>query len=75
MDLMHRSGTADRAIQRRRLSVDAATDVDKNRATGYDIVKLFTGSIVSPDHITPMQGHTPLEYARSGKPNLYFMTQ
>jgi imidazolonepropionase-like amidohydrolase len=36
-------------------AADAATDVDKNRAAGYDIVKLFTGSIVSPDHITPMQ--------------------
>jgi imidazolonepropionase-like amidohydrolase len=34
---------------------DAATVVDKNRAAGSDIVKLFTGSIVSPDHITPMQ--------------------
>ena len=34
---------------------DAATFVDKNRAAGSDIVKLFTGSIVSPDHITPMQ--------------------
>jgi imidazolonepropionase-like amidohydrolase len=37
-------------------AADAATEVDKNRAAGYDIVKLFTGSIVSPDHITPMQG-------------------
>jgi imidazolonepropionase-like amidohydrolase len=36
-------------------AADASTDVDKNRAAGYDIVKLFTGSIVSPDHITPMQ--------------------
>jgi imidazolonepropionase-like amidohydrolase len=33
----------------------AATVVDKNRAFGYDIVKLFTGSMVSPDHVTPMQ--------------------
>ena len=31
------------------------TIVDKNRAAGCDIVKLFTGSIVSPGHITPMQ--------------------
>jgi imidazolonepropionase-like amidohydrolase len=34
---------------------DAATVVDTNRAAGYDIVKLFTGSIVGPDHIIPMQ--------------------
>jgi hypothetical protein len=37
-------------------AADAATEVDKNRAAGYDIVKLFTGSIVSPDHIAPMPG-------------------
>jgi imidazolonepropionase-like amidohydrolase len=36
-------------------AADAVTVVDKNRAAGSDIVKLFTGSIVSPDHITPMQ--------------------
>jgi imidazolonepropionase-like amidohydrolase len=36
-------------------AADAVTIVDKNRTAGYDIVKLFTGSIVSPDHITPMQ--------------------
>jgi imidazolonepropionase-like amidohydrolase len=36
-------------------AADAAAIVDKNRAAGYDIVKLFTGSIVSPDHITPMK--------------------
>jgi imidazolonepropionase-like amidohydrolase len=36
-------------------AADAVTIVDKNRAAGSDIVKLFTGSIVSPDHITPMQ--------------------
>jgi imidazolonepropionase-like amidohydrolase len=36
-------------------AADAVTVVDKNRAAGCDIVKLFTGSIVSPDHITPMQ--------------------
>jgi imidazolonepropionase-like amidohydrolase len=35
--------------------LEAATFVDKNRAAGSDIVKLFTGSIVSPGHITPMQ--------------------
>ena len=34
---------------------EAAAIVDKNRAAGCDIVKLFTGSIVSPNHITPMQ--------------------
>jgi imidazolonepropionase-like amidohydrolase len=36
-------------------AADAAAIVDKNRAAGYDIVKLFTGSIVSPGHITPMR--------------------
>jgi imidazolonepropionase-like amidohydrolase len=36
-------------------AADAVTIVDKNRAAGYDVVKLFTGSIVSPNHITPMQ--------------------
>jgi imidazolonepropionase-like amidohydrolase len=36
-------------------AADAAAIVDKNRAAGSDIVKLFTGSIVSPGHITPMQ--------------------
>jgi len=36
-------------------AADAVTVVDKNRAGGCDIVKLFTGSIVSPGHITPMQ--------------------
>jgi imidazolonepropionase-like amidohydrolase len=36
-------------------AADAATIVDKDRAAGYDIVKLFTGSIVSPNHIVPMQ--------------------
>ena len=34
---------------------EAAAFVDKNRAAGADIVKLFTGSIVSPGHITPME--------------------
>jgi imidazolonepropionase-like amidohydrolase len=36
-------------------AAEAAAIVDKNRAAGCDIVKLFTGSIVSPNHITPMQ--------------------
>lgn len=36
-------------------AADAAAIVDKNRAAGSDIVKLFTGSIVSPGHITPMK--------------------
>ncbi len=35
--------------------VEAAAFVDKNRAVGSDIVKLFTGSIVRPDHIVPMR--------------------
>jgi imidazolonepropionase-like amidohydrolase len=35
-------------------AADAVTIVEKNRAAGCDIVKLFTGSIVSPNHITPM---------------------
>jgi imidazolonepropionase-like amidohydrolase len=34
---------------------NAVAIVDKNRTAGCDIVKLFTGSIVSPGHITPMQ--------------------
>jgi len=33
----------------------AAAFVDKNRLAGCDIVKLFTGSIVRPGDITPMQ--------------------
>jgi imidazolonepropionase-like amidohydrolase len=33
---------------------EAAADVRKNIAAGADIVKLFTGSIVAPDHIVPM---------------------
>jgi len=36
-------------------AAEAVTIVDKNRAAGCDIVKLFTGSIVSPRHIVPMQ--------------------
>ena len=36
-------------------AAEAVAVVDKNRAAGYDIVKLFTGSIVAPDHIVPMQ--------------------
>jgi imidazolonepropionase-like amidohydrolase len=36
-------------------AADAITIVDRNRSAGCDIVKLFTGSIVSPNHITPMQ--------------------
>lgn len=34
---------------------DAVSVVDKNRVAGFDIVKLFTGSIVGPNHIVPMQ--------------------
>ena len=33
---------------------EAAAVVDANQAAGTDIVKLFTGSIVAPDRITPM---------------------
>ncbi len=36
-------------------AADAVTDVDKNRAAGYDVVKLFTGSIVSPNQVVSMQ--------------------
>jgi imidazolonepropionase-like amidohydrolase len=36
-------------------SEQAAAFVDKNRSAGSDILKLFTGSIVRPDHIVPMQ--------------------
>ena len=42
-------------------AADAAKIVDKDRAAGCDIVKLFTGSIVSPGHITPM----PVAIARA----------
>jgi imidazolonepropionase-like amidohydrolase len=34
---------------------EATAFVDKNRAAGTDVVKLFTGSIVRPDHIAPMR--------------------
>ncbi len=40
-------------------AAEAAADVQKNIAAGADIVKLFTGSIVAPDHIVPM----PLDIA------------
>jgi imidazolonepropionase-like amidohydrolase len=33
---------------------EAAADVEQNIAAGTDIVKLFTGSIVAPDHVVPM---------------------
>lgn len=36
-------------------ATDARALVDKNHASGADIVKLFTGSIVGPNRITPMQ--------------------
>ena len=36
-------------------AADAATIVERNRAAGYDIVKLFTGSIVGPGNVVPMQ--------------------
>jgi imidazolonepropionase-like amidohydrolase len=36
-------------------AADAVTVVDTNRAAGYDILKLFTGSIVRPNHIVPME--------------------
>src|SRR5580698_4619293 len=38
-----------------RTAAEAVTIVDGNRAAGYDILKLFTGSIVQPNHIVPMQ--------------------
>jgi imidazolonepropionase-like amidohydrolase len=50
-------------------AADAVTVVDKNRAAGYDIVKLFTGSIVSPDHITPMQ--VPIARAAADEAHRY----
>ncbi len=40
---------------------EAVAIVDKNRAAGTDILKLFTGSIVAPDHITLM----PVSIARA----------
>jgi hypothetical protein len=36
-------------------ATDAAALVDKDRAAGADIVKLFTGSIVAPNYIIPMR--------------------
>jgi imidazolonepropionase-like amidohydrolase len=36
-------------------AAEATAFVDKNRVAGADILKLFTGSIVSPNHIIPMQ--------------------
>lgn len=36
-------------------TTEATALVNKNRAAGADIVKLFTGSIVAPNHITPMR--------------------
>jgi imidazolonepropionase-like amidohydrolase len=42
-------------------AADAAAMVDKNRAAGSDLVKLFTGSIVAPDRIVPM----PVAIARA----------
>jgi imidazolonepropionase-like amidohydrolase len=36
-------------------TADAAADVRKNRVAGADVVKLFTGSIVGPNRITPMR--------------------
>ena len=36
-------------------AADARALVDKNRAAGADIVKLFTGSIVTPNRIIPMR--------------------
>jgi imidazolonepropionase-like amidohydrolase len=48
---------------------EAAAFVDKNRAVGSDIVKLFTGSIVSPDHIIPMQ--VPIARAAADEAHRY----
>ena len=47
----------------------AATVVDNNRAAGYDIVKLFTGSIVAPNHIVPMQ--VPIARAAADEAHRY----
>ena len=35
-------------------SDEATADVEKNTALGTDVVKLFTGSYLSPDHVVPM---------------------
>jgi imidazolonepropionase-like amidohydrolase len=48
---------------------EAETIVDRNRASGSDIVKLFTGSIVSPGHITPMQ--VPIARAAADEAHRY----
>lgn len=36
-------------------AANAVTVVDGNRAAGYDILKLFTGSIVAPNRVVPME--------------------
>ncbi len=46
---------------------EASALVDKNRVAGSDIVKLFTGSIVRPDYIAPMQ----VEIARAAVSNAH----
>jgi imidazolonepropionase-like amidohydrolase len=48
---------------------EAVAFVDKNRAAGSDIVKLFTGSIVSPGRITPMQ--VPIARAAADEAHKY----
>ena len=45
---------------------EAAEDVRKNIAAGSDIVKLFTGSIVEPDHIVPMPVDTATAAVATG---------
>jgi imidazolonepropionase-like amidohydrolase len=42
-------------------AAEATSIVEKNIAAGADVLKLFTGSYVSPGHVTPM----PLEVARA----------
>jgi imidazolonepropionase-like amidohydrolase len=42
-------------------AAEAAAIVEKNIAAGAEVLKLFTGSYVSPDHIKPM----PLDVARA----------
>ena len=45
---------------------EAAEDVRKNIAAGSDIVKLFTGSIVAPEHIVPMPVDITTEAVAAG---------
>ena len=50
-------------------AADAKMLVDKNHAAGADIVKLFTGSIVAPNHVAPMDVGIARAAAEEGHKN------